>query len=67
MLSDVGYRAGFVQTKEMKWRTRDELKDEVAPPPLAAYRGEKNKAQQKVYEGGRKKKSNEYAQKKVIP
>lgn len=68
MLSDVGYRAGFVQTKEMKWRTRDELKDEVAPPPLAAYRGGgENKAQQKVYEGGRRKKSNEYAQKKVIP
>lgn len=38
--------------QEMKWRMKDELKDEAAPPPRAAAcgggGGAKKKAQQKV-------------------
>lgn len=45
----------------------DEMKADAAPPPLAAHEGKKKGATKKSVRGRKEKKSNDYAQKKVIP
>lgn len=55
--------------KRLNPKPGDEMKADAAPPPLAAHEGKKKKkgATKKSVRGRKEKKSNDYAQKKVIP